>query len=425
MTFLIFITVWMALIFVGIPIAVAMFVVSVGYFHFTGIGINFAAQRIVDGLNSFPIIAVPLFILAASIFNSSSITKNLFAFATALVGHVRGGLGHVNILASLFFSGMSGSAVADAGGLGKIEAEAMQKAGYPHDLAAALTAVSSILGPLVPPSIPMVVYGVVSGASIGGLFLGGIVPGVLCTLAMMVMLYIVAGRVRLPVHARATWPEVRSTFIRSFPALMTPVVIIGGIFSGVFSPTEAAAVTVLYAVFIDLVFYRELTWRKAWDAIYETAVMSSTIALIIGGVSMMGIVMAREKAPEQIAGLLMSVASTPTEFMFAVCVLLLILGCFIEVLALLLVLVPSFIPLATALQIDPVYFGVIIIFTLMIGTLTPPMGMILFVVSKSHGVEMHRLIRATWPWLIPLVLVLLAMILYPPIVTALPNLLMP
>ena len=421
MTFLVFISTWMLMIFIGIPIAVAMFVASIGYFLYTGIGINFAVQRVIDGLNSFPVIAVPLFILAASIFNSSSITRNLFGFATALVGHIRGGLGHVNILASLFFSGMSGSAVADAGALGKIEAEAMQKAGYPHDLAAALTAVSSILGPLVPPSIPMVVYGVVSGASIGGLFLGGIVPGVLCTLAMMVMLYFVAGRVKLPVHPRASGAEIRRSFIRSLPALLTPVVIIGGIFSGIFSPTEAAAVTVLYAIFIDLVFYRELTWRKLWDAIYDTAVMSSTIALIIGGVSMMGIVMAREKAPEQIAGLLMSVASTPTEFMFAVCAMLLILGCFIEVLALLLVLVPSFIPLALMLNIDPVYFGVVIIFTLMIGTLTPPMGMILFVVSKSHGVEMHRLIRATMPWLIPLVLVLLAMILYPPIVTALPN----
>jgi len=424
MTFLIFIVTWMVLIFVGIPIAVSMIVVSVGYFLYTGIGINFAVQRIVDGLNSFPIIAIPLFILAASIFNSSSITRNLFGFATHLVGHVRGGLGHVNILASLFFSGMSGSAVADAGGLGKIEAEAMQKAGYPHDLAAALTAVSSILGPLVPPSIPMVVYGVVSGASIGGLFLGGIVPGLLCTLAMMIMLYIVAGRISLPVHPRSTWRQIRSSFIISFPALLTPVVIIGGIFSGIFSPTEAAAVTVLYAIAIDLLVYRELTWRKLWDAVYETAIMSSTIALIIGGVSMMGVVMAREKAPEQIASLLMSVASTPTEFMFAVTLLLLILGCFIEVLALLLVLVPSFIPLATALGIDPVYLGVNIIFTLMIGTLTPPMGMILFVVSKSHGVEMHRLIRATMPWLIPLIIVQILMILYPPFILALPRLFM-
>jgi tripartite ATP-independent transporter DctM subunit len=308
--------------------------------------------------------------------------------------------------------------------LGKIEAEAMQKAGYPHDLAAALTAVSSILGPLVPPSIPMVVYGVVSGASIGGLFLGGIVPGLLCTLAMMIMLYIVAGRISLPVHPRATWRQIRSSFIVSFPALLTPVVIIGGIFSGVFSPTEAAAVTVLYAIAIDLLVYRELTWRKLWDAIYETAVMSSTIALIIGGVSMMGVVMAREKAPDQIAALLMSVASTPTEFMFAVTVLLLILGCFIEVLALLLVLVPSFMPLAAALGIDPVYLGVNIIFTLMIGTLTPPMGMILFVVSKSHGVEMHRLIRATMPWLIPLIIVQILMIMYPPFILALPRLFM-
>jgi tripartite ATP-independent transporter DctM subunit len=270
----------------------------------------------------------------------------------------------------------------------------------------------------------MVVYGVVSGASIGGLFLGGIVPGVLCTLAMMIMLYIVAGRISLPVHPRATWQQIRRSFIISFPALLTPVVIIGGIFSGVFSPTEAAAVTVLYAIAIDLLVYRELTWRKLWDAVYETAIMSSTIALIIGGVSMMGVVMAREKAPEQIASLLMSVASTPTEFMFAVTLLLLILGCFIEVLALLLVLVPSFIPLATALGIDPVYLGVNIIFTLMIGTLTPPMGMILFVVSKSHGVEMHRLIRATMPWLIPLIIVQILMILYPPFILALPRLFM-
>ncbi|HPW08337.1 MAG TPA: TRAP transporter large permease subunit, partial [Burkholderiaceae bacterium] len=202
MTLTLFIAGWLLLVILGTPIGMSMVVSSLGYFLYAGTGLGFSAQRIVDGLNSFPVIAVPLFILAANLFNVSGITNHLFGFASSLVGHVRGGLGHVNILASLFFSGMSGSALADAGGLGKLEAKAMHDAGYPQDLSASLTAVSALLGPLVPPSIPMVIYGVISGASIGGLFLGGIIPGLLCTIAMMVMLYIVAGRRSLPVERR-------------------------------------------------------------------------------------------------------------------------------------------------------------------------------------------------------------------------------
>ena len=217
MVLTLFLSAWLILVLLGTPIGMSMVLASLGYFAYAGIGINFAAQRVVDGLNSFPIIAVPLFILAANIFNASGITRHIFGFATSLVGHFRGGLGHVNILASLFFSGMSGSALADAGGLGKIEARAMQEAGYPHDLAAVLTSVSAILGPLVPPSIPMVVYGVVSGASIGGLFLGGIIPGLLCTAAMMIMLYLVALRRDLPIEPRATFKEIRQRLAKSFP----------------------------------------------------------------------------------------------------------------------------------------------------------------------------------------------------------------
>jgi len=422
MVLTVFIVGWLVLVLIGTPIGVSMIVSSLGYFVYNGVGLNFAAQRIVDGLNSFPIIAVPLFILAANLFNASGITHHIFGFANSLVGHIRGGMGHVNILASLFFSGMSGSALADAGGLGKVEAEAMHKVGYPPELAGALTAVSSILGPLVPPSIPMVIYGVVSGASIGGLFLGGIVPGLLCTLAMMVMLYIVATRQKLPIESRKSFSEVHHLFVKSFPALMTPVVIIGGIFGGFFSPTEAAAVTVLYALLVSRFIYRDMSLKRFWACVYDTAIISSTIALIVGGVSMMGIVLAMEKAPEQMATLFLGMASGPTGFLLMVCAMLLVLGCFIEVLALLLVLVPSLVPVAASFGIDPVHFGVVVIFTLMIGTLTPPMGMVLFVVAQSHQLPVHRLTVAVLPWLIPLLVVLGIMILFPGTVTFLPNL---
>ena len=422
MVLTIFIGAWLLLVLIGTPIGVSMILASLGYFAWSGTGLNFAAQRMVDGLNSFPIIAVPLFILAANLFNASGITHHIFGFANALVGHIRGGMGHVNILASLFFSGMSGSALADAGGLGKIEAEAMHKVGYPAELAGALTSVSAILGPLVPPSIPMVVYGVVSGASIGGLFLGGIVPGLMCTAAMMAMLYVMAGRKRLPVERRKGAREVTRLFVRSFPALLTPVVIIGGIFSGFFSPTEAAAVTVVYAVLVSRFIYGEMSWQRFWACVHDTAIMSATIALIIGGVSMMGVVLAMEKAPDQLAQFFTGIASGPTEFMVLVCLMLLVLGCFIEVLALLLVLVPSLVPVALGFGVDPVHFGVVVIFTLMLGTLTPPMGMVLFVVAQSHGLPVHRLAVAVLPWLAPMVAVLALMIFVPATVTALPGL---
>ena len=422
MVLTIFIGAWLLLVLIGTPIGVSMILASLGYFAWSGTGLNFAAQRMVDGLNSFPIIAVPLFILAANLFNASGITHHIFGFANALVGHIRGGMGHVNILASLFFSGMSGSALADAGGLGKIEAEAMHKVGYPAELAGALTSVSAILGPLVPPSIPMVVYGVVSGASIGGLFLGGIVPGLMCTAAMMAMLYVMAGRKRLPVERRKGAREVMRLFVRSFPALLTPVVIIGGIFSGFFSPTEAAAVTVVYAVLVSRFIYGEMSWQRFWACVHDTAIMSATIALIIGGVSMMGVVLAMEKAPDQLAQFFTGIASGPTEFMVLVCLMLLVLGCFIEVLALLLVLVPSLVPVALGFGVDPVHFGVVVIFTLMLGTLTPPMGMVLFVVAQSHGLPVHRLAVAVLPWLAPMVAVLALMIFVPATVTALPGL---
>ncbi len=415
--------VWLALTFVGVPIGVAMIFVSMGYFYYSGIGLSFAVQRMVDGLNSFPLLAVPLFILAATILNSGGVTNHLFGFAKSLMGHLRGGLGHVNVLASLFFSGMSGSAIADAAGLGKMEIKAMRDAGYDDEFSGSVTAASSMIGPLVPPSITMVLYGVVSNTSIGSLFLAGVVPGFLCAASLMVMVYVLARRRNYPIEPRATLRQITSGFLNSFPALMTPMVIIGGIFSGLFSPTEAAAVTVAYAILIDLVFYHQLTWRRLWDALYETVATSASIAVIIAGVSMLGVILAREQAPQQIASAFLAVANDPITFLVGVNLLIFVLGAFIESLAILLIVVPMLVQVANAYHIDPVHFGVIVVFNLMISTLTPPMGVALFVVAKVGNIPYHRLAIAILPWLIPPVVVLILLTFIPQLSLMLPDLL--
>lgn len=413
---------WLAMVFAGFPVGPAMILVSLGYFHHTGMGLSFAVQRMVDGLNSFPLLAVPLFLLAASVLNSAGITSHIFGFARALVGHLTGGLGHVNVLASLFFSGMSGSAVADAGGLGKLEIKAMRDAGYDDDFSGAVTAASSMIGPLVPPSITMVLYGVVSNTSIGQLFLGGVVPGFLCAAALMVMVWFLARRRGYPVDRRHSRAEVGRLCLRSAPALATPLVIIGGIFSGWFSPTEAAAVTVAYAVLIDLVFYREMTWAKMWAAAVETMRASAAIATIIAGVSLLGFVLAREQAPQQIAALVLGSVDGAVGFLIAVNAMIFVLGAFIESLAILLIVVPILIPVALGFGIDPVHFGVVVVLNLMISTLTPPMGMALFVVAKVGDIPYHRLARAILPWLVPPIVVLILVCAFPVLATGLPGL---
>lgn len=413
---------WLFFVLVGVPIGIAMIFVSMGYFYYTGMGISFAAQRMVDGLNSFPLLAVPLFILAAGVLNSAGITNHLFGFARSLVGHITGGLGHVNVLASLFFSGMSGSALADAGGLGKMEIEAMREAGYDDEFAGAVTAASSMIGPLVPPSITMVLYGVIANVSIGKLFLGGIVPGFLCAVALMVMVWFIARKRNYPTDPRSSSGDIGRLFVKSLPALMTPAVIVGGIFSGLFSPTEAAAVTVLYAILIDLIFYRELTWRKLWDSIYETTATSASIATIVAGVSLLSFIMAREQAPQQIATFFLSIADSPVTFLIAVNLMIFFLGCFIEALVILLVVVPILVPVAMGFGVDPVHFGIITVLNLMISILTPPMGMALFVVAQVGGIPYIKLAKAILPWLIPPFVVLILICAFPILVTGLPNL---
>lgn len=423
MTLIAVCAIWLVMVFIGVPIGIAMIFVSLGYFLYSGFGINFAAELMVNGLNSFPILAVPLFLLAAAILNSAGITNQLFGFARALVGRMPGGLGHVNVLASLFFSGMSGSAVADAGGLGKMEIKAMRDAGYPDDFSGSVTAASSMIGPLVPPSITMVLYGVISNTSIGQLFLGGVLPGFLCAGTLMIMVYVLARKYDFPRDRPYAAKEVAGMFVRSFPALLTPAVIVGGIFSGMFSPTEAAAVTVVYALLIDLFIYREMTFKKLWNAIYETASTSAAIATIIAGVNLLGFVLAREQAPQQIASLFLGFIDSPITFLIAINLLIFVLGAFIESLAILLIVVPILVPVSLSYGIDPVHFGIITVLNLMISTLTPPMGMSLFVVAKVGDISYHKLAKAILPWLIPPFVVLALVCVFPVLATGLPSLL--
>jgi tripartite ATP-independent transporter DctM subunit len=317
---------------------------------------------------------------------------------------------------------MSGSAMADAGGLGKMEIKAMRDAGYDDKFSGAVTAASSIIGPLVPPSIPMVLYGVIANTSIGDLFLGGVVPGFLTAGALMVMVYVYSLRRNYPVAKWATLRQIMRAFWESIWALLTPAVIIGGIFSGYFSPTEAAGVTVLYAILLNVFVYHELSLKKFLDDLYETAVTSASVGTIIAGVGLFGYILAREQAPQQIAQFFLGLTNDPLVFLFIVNALMFILGAFIESLAILLILVPMVAPVAIGLGIDPVHFGVVVVLNLMISILTPPMGMSLFIVSKVGNIPMQDLARAILPWLIPPIVVLILITVFPGLVTFLPGL---
>ncbi|WP_022942828.1 TRAP transporter large permease [Psychromonas hadalis] len=414
---------WLALLFAGMPVGFSLIFVGLVFLIATdSTGINFAAQQMVGGLNNFTLLAVPFFVLTGHLMNSAGITERIFNFAKSLVGHITGSLGHVNIMASLLFSGMSGSALADAGGLGQLEIKSMRDAGYDDDFAGGLTAASCIIGPLVPPSIPLVIYGVVSGTSIGALFLAGAIPGLLCCIALCIMTYFICKKRGYAVLPRATRKERFVAFQRAFLSLLTPIIIIGGIFSGKFTPTEAAIVSSLYALFLGTVVYRTLNVNELINLLKETVTTTSVVALMVMGVTVFGWIVARAQLPQQLAELFLSISENPLVILLMINLLLLFLGTFIESLALLLLLVPFLVPVAVSVGIDPVHFGVMAILNLMIGILTPPMGMALYVVSKVGNIPFHVLTRGVIPLLIPLFIVLILITIFPQITLFLPQL---
>jgi len=415
------------LILLGVPIAVAMGLTAVGAFAFLGEAfvLPMLAQRMYSATTGFTLLAIPFFILAGNLMNSGGITHRVFRFARTLVGHLRGGLGHVNIVSSMIFSGMSGAAVADAAGLGLVELEAMDKAGYDRPFSAAITAASSTIGPVVPPSIPFVIYGSITGESVGRLFLAGCLPGVMMGLAMMVAVYFVARKRRYPREPRAGLRELVVSFKESFWALCMPVIIIGGILGGYFTPTEAAVVASIYAAILGLFVYSEIHFRDLPRLIWETITQSVKVLFIISAAGFLGWLLIHQMIPQQVITGLTAASSTNWVLILIIIAILLILGCFLEGIAVLVITIPVFMPLVAKMGMDPVQFGVIMILCSMLGLLTPPVGMSLYAVASISGVSLGRLTEELWPYLLGIFVVLMLIAYIPPISLVIPNLLMP
>jgi tripartite ATP-independent transporter DctM subunit len=413
---------FLALLIIGVPVAVALggaslFLVMVedAQPHLV------VVHRMIAGVDSFPLLAIPFFIMAGSLMNSGGITSRIYDFALALVGWLKGGLGHVNVVGSVIFAGMSGTAVADAGGLGNIEIKAMRDHGYDVDFAVGITGASSTIGPIIPPSLPMVIYGVMANASIGQLFAAGLIPGLVMAATMMLMVATYA-HIR-GFHRDATFALDRLwyTFKRAFLPLMTPVLLIGGMTSGAFTPTEAAIAATAYALVLGMFVYRTLTWRGLIRVSMETTETTAIILLIVAGASIFGYLITITKVTDQVAELVLGITTEPWAVLLMVNVFLLVIGCFMETIAAITILVPVLLPLMERIGVDPVHFGVIMVLNLMIGLLTPPVGMVLYILARVANISFERTTRACAPFLVPLVATLGIVTYWPAMVLWLPT----
>ena len=378
-------------------------------------------QRMFAALDSFPLLAVPAFILAGEVMNSGGLTKRIVEFSRMLVGHIAGGLGHVTVLANVIVSGISGSALAEAAGVGSVMIEAMKKHGFHAAFAGSLNAAASTIGPLIPPSIPFVIYAVMASQSAGKMLLAGFAPGILVAIALMIYSYFVSKKRGYPVSDRASLAQIWQATVSAFPALMTPFIIIWGIVGGVFTPTEAAAATVVYALFVSLVFYRDMHWRERPRVFRRSAKTTAVVGFIIATANLVSYVLTRERVPQMLSETLLSLSDERWVILLLINILLLVLGCFMEGLAIMLLTVPVLLPLVVQLGVDPVHFGVIVVMNLMIGLISPPFGMALFVVAKVGNIPFPDLARETWPLVMALIVVLMICTFLPGVVMALPN----
>lgn len=420
---LLFVALALMLLF-GVPVAIALAGSSLLFILVDGVTPALVvAHRMINGIDSFPLLAVPFFILAGNLMNTAGITGRIFNFALALVGWLRGGLGHVNIGASVIFAGMSGAAVADAGGLGAIEIKAMRDAGYDDDFAVGITAASSTIGPIIPPSLPMVIYGVVAGVSIGQLFAAGFIPGVIMALSLMALVAIIAYRRGYSRDQAFRLSVLWLSFRRAFLSLLTPVIIVGGILSGAFTPTEAAVAACAYALFLGLFVYRTLSVRRFLRVSFDTIETTAVVLMVVGAAAVFAWVLTAQRVPEMVAGMLLATSDRPWVILLLINLILLIVGCFMETVAAITIMVPVLLPVAIEIGVDPVHFGVIMVLNLMLGLLTPPVGMVLYVLSRIANITFERAVVGTAPFLVPLVLVLLLITFVPQITLWLPTLL--
>ena len=449
----------------GIPVAIAMAGASLAYILVSGNLPPFVVvHRMVSGIDSFPLLAVPFFILAGNLMNNAGITTRIFNFALALVGWLKGGLGHVNVLASVIFAGMSGTAIADAAGLGTIEIKAMQEHGYPTEFAVGVTAASATLGPIIPPSLPFVIYGMMANASVGALFLAGILPGLLLTVLMMLtvayyakkngwggdvgfsgsrfmkamvelavvigwplLLWVAVAKLGAPAQITVL-VGLASLFVLdrifAFEAvlpIMTPVLLIGGMTTGLFTPTEGAIAACVWAMVLGLAWYRTLSWKMFVKVCLDTVETTSTVLFIVAAASIFGWMLTATGVTTDIATWVLGFTKEAWVFLLLANLLMLFVGCFLEPTAAITILVPILLPIAVQLGVDPIHFGLVMVLNLMIGLLHPPMGLVLFVLARVAGLSFERTTMAILPWLVPLLFSLAIITYMPQLVLWLPK----
>mgnify|MGYP001302719063 FL=1 len=414
---------FLLLLVIGVPVAISLAGSSLIYVMLEGVQPHLVVlHRMIGGIDSFPLLAIPFFIMAGSLMNSAGITNRIYDFALALVGWLKGGLGHVNVVGSVIFAGMSGTAVADAGGLGNIEIKAMRNHGYSVDFAVGITGASSTIGPIIPPSLPFVIYGVMANASIGKLFAAGVIPGLVMALTMMIMVTYYAHTRGWHRDAKFSFVNLWTTFKRAFLPLLTPIILVGGMTTGVFTPTEAAIAATAYAIFLGMGIYRTLSLKKLIKVSMETAETTALILLIVAGASIFGYLITLTKVTDNVSALVLSITTTPWIVLLLVNIFLLIVGCFMETIAAITILVPVLLPLMDKIGVDPVHFGLIMVLNLMIGLLTPPVGMVLYILARVANISFERTTKACLPFLIPLLVSLALVTYWPSMVMFLPNL---
>ncbi len=414
--------VFLIVLLAGVPVFIALAGSSLIYTHFiAGIPDFVILHRMAGGLDSFPLLAVPFFILAGNLMNSAGITNRIYDFAVATCGWMRGGLAHVNIFGSVIFAGMSGTAIADAAGLGTIEIKAMKDHGYSTEFAVGVTAASATLGPIIPPSLPFVIYGMMGNVSIGALFLGGFVPGAVMTLFMMLYASYCARKYNMGADQAFDWAILGRTFIAALPALMTPVLIVGGMTFGWFTPTEAAIAACTWALLLGTILYRSLSLKQFYKVTMDTVETTAGVLLIVAAASLFGWVLTTTKLTEAGAEALLQLTDNRYIILLLINILLLVVGCFLEPVAAISILVPILMPVIVKVGIDPVHFGVVMTLNLMIGLLHPPLGMVLFVLSRIAKLSIERTTMAILPWLVPLLLSLVAITLIPELTLWLPR----
>jgi tripartite ATP-independent transporter DctM subunit len=422
--FLYCIIVVFALAGIGAPVALAMIVGSIVYLFAKGQDVGLAAEQMLQGLyDGFLLLAIPLFIVAANIMNAGTISERLLQFCLALVGRFRGGLGHVNVVANMIFAGMSGSAVADAVGLGKIIISMMRQGDrYPAGYAAAITAAASTIGPIIPPSIPMVMYALVSDTSIGYLFLGGFIPGIMMGIALMFLNVRMARACNIPLEDPVPRAELPRLTLRAFPALLMPIILLFGIYGGATTPTEAAAIAAFYALLVATFLYRAITLPTLYGVFSESARATASVGLVIGASLIFNYIVAAENIPAQVSAVMQGLNVSPLAFLIGVNILFLVLGCLLDATTIILVIIPLFVPTCRALGIDMVHFGVTSVVNCMIGLITPPYGVLLFVINAITGISLRTIITSIWPFIFVLVTALALMIVFPETVLFLPRL---